>query len=145
MMEGVGVVSGLFMVVFASLVAKLYWAAGINRFLRGERSPEHWFAHGIVVSFTMVALNALLWKVVIRTVRGMGELEFFFRTAGNLVDLVFMPFVVWAAFCHLYAAWLNLPVIDKPHWNWLNVAFYPRVSVITKLLGGLLNLVQRRK
>lgn len=139
-----GIMGGLLILAFSGLVIKLY--AGIARgvFQKANRHrPEVWFAHGIVVGFTAVSLNAFLWKLAFRLdlIASFGPVVTFMRSAGGYFDLLIGSLTAWAGFCHLYSAYLNLIPSERRKWTWVTIPFYPHSNVLTHIVHKMVSIV----
>lgn len=146
MLGYLSLLSGLSIICFSLLVVKLYWETGVSLFRGDSSKPEAWFAHGVVMAFLATAVNGLAWKVGVRIIDLLHNPRWVdIERVGFAIDLVVAILVVWAAFCHLYAAYLNLTISERKGWNWLTVAFYPKTNGFTKTLHFLLNKVCRRE
>lgn len=140
----VGILGSIPIVIAALMVTALYWKVGRGLYERRSQ-PEIWFAHGIMASFTTIALNAAFWKITVRAADHYhrGELAAFIRLYGGFVDVLVMILTVWAAFCHLYSAYLFLDDSERPYWHWLTVWAHPKenswpVRLLNKMLGRAL-------
>jgi hypothetical protein len=138
------VLGSMTILLFSFLVMKLYFRIAQNIFTaEGRKRPEVWFAHGIVVGFAAVAVNAFLWKLILRLTQEMGGDTFtlFIYSAGGYFDFAIAIVTAWAAFCHLYSAYLNLHPDHREGWDWLTIAFYPDHNVITRTIHRLVSRV----
>jgi len=136
--------SGMLIILFSALVIHLYWdtARGIIRH-KERKKAETWFSHGIVVGFTSISMNAFFWKVIGRFGQLVGAQTFtdFLRTYGGFFDLMFSIATVWAAYCHLYSAFLHLSVRDRDGWTWLTISFYPNHNFLSRAIHNLMSQV----
>jgi hypothetical protein len=147
MVHFIGLIGGLIIIFYALLVVKLYWQTGWRVLDKESRKlPEVWFAHGVVIAFLMAAVNAFVWKVGFRILNYGRETEFEYVQYGLLFDgLVLALALTWAAFCHLFAAYLNLTKSEQRDWNWVTIAFYPNHNLAIRTIHRLYVALWRRK
>jgi hypothetical protein len=142
----ISLASGSLIVVFSFLVITLYWKlANHVVFGRHLKDPAAWFAHGICVAFTAAALNAFFWKGAYRVCKLMklDEWAALFSQYGGYLDLVISLMTVWAGFCHLYSAFLNLSDEGRREWHWFSVPWYPEGNRFTRTLHRMLRLATK--
>jgi hypothetical protein len=144
----VSTISGIFILLFCFLVMKLYWTLATN-LPRGRElgDPGSWFAHGIVVGFFAVGLNAFFWKFAFRLSKLTGKEDFVYWVAnyGGFFDFGIFLLTMWAGFCHLYSAYLNLPENHRHNWMWFTVPWYPSPNSFTRFIQKMMRRNLERK
>ena len=141
-------VSGVAIMVFSYLVIKLYWRLA-NHVVFGKHlnDPAAWFAHGICIAFSAAAFNAFFWKFLYRLAQyfqSEGVINFVAYN-GGYVDLIVSSMTVWAAFCHLHSAYLNLTTEARRQWSWYDVPWYPEGNRFTRAIQRMLSQVSKKE
>lgn len=144
----VSTMSGVFILIFSFLVIRLYWKLAANIYHGKELDdPGSWFAHGIVMGFSAVALNAFFWKFTYRLSKLMGQEDFIYLVAqyGGFFDFGIFLITMWAGFCHLYSAYLNLTPDQRHGWLWVTIPWYPNTNLFTRCIARMLKQNMDRK
>lgn len=122
-------------ILFGGLVIKLYFGLGkrlINRPARAQ--AEVWFAHGIMVAFVSTVSNVIYFKFLGATLFYLGIMNRMPASYSRVVNTINLIMLIWAAFCHLYSAYLNLSEAKRKEWTWVTIAFYPEYNPVVWLI-----------
>jgi magnesium-transporting ATPase (P-type) len=136
---------GACVILIGCLVIRLYFGLGRRIFTKQYHDrPEVWFAHGIAVAFASTVINTIFFKLFL----AMALKGWYQRPPAwmnGYVNFVCLGMMMWAAFCHLYSAYLNLNETEKSEWNWLTIAFYPDRNPVVRLVHHVIGLNKKEK